>query len=257
MVGALAPLTSCDYALHMTNASLQQRIEQWEKMTREDESNAMGWFSLGSAYREAGDDERAAGALRKAIELDEGFSRAYQLLAQVLIQQQAAEQATAVLTKGYQVAAKRGDVMPMKAMGSLLKKLGAPVPQVKAPASSQPTATKTSGQNEPGHDGDWNHGTPSQSASTKTSGGGGEGQIRDRRTGEMGTRMTKSPFRGPVGRFIADNYSQETWQAWISQGTKVINELHLDFSHIDHQKIYDQYMMEWLGFTEDEVPVEN
>jgi len=64
--------------------------------------------------------------------------------------------------------------------------------------------------------------------------------------------MTKPPFRGPVGQFIADNYSQETWRAWISQGTKVINELRLDFSRADHQKIYDQYMMEWLGFTEDE-----
>ncbi|MHB1156336.1 MAG: Fe(2+)-trafficking protein [Phycisphaerales bacterium] len=211
----------------MTNATLQQRIEQWEKMTRQDPSNAMGWFSLGSAYREADDDERAAMALRKAIELDEGFSRAYQLLAQVLIKQHAEEPALAILTKGYKIAAERGDVMPMKAMGSLLEKIGAPVPQVK---TSAPAPTETS-----------------------TSGGGGE-QIRDRRTGELGTRMTKPPFRGPVGQFIADNYSQETWRAWISQGTKVINELRLDFSRADHQKIYDQYMMEWLGFTEDEAP---
>jgi Fe-S cluster biosynthesis and repair protein YggX len=208
----------------MTKATLQKRIEQWDKMTQQDPSNAMGWFSLGSAHREADNDEQAALALRKAIELDEGFSRAYQLLAQTLIHQGANEQAIPVLTQGYKIAAERGDVMPMRAMGSLLEKLNAPVPDVKPPA--------------PGP-------APDQSTDAAN-------QIRDRRTNEVGTRMAKPPFNGPIGQFIAANYSKETWQAWIGQGTKVINELRLDFSRLDHQEIYDQYMLEWLGFTKEE-----
>lgn len=200
----------------------QQRIVQWQRMTEEDPDNAMGWFSLGNAYRDAEQDEQAAAALRKAIERDPGFSRAYQVLGQTLIRQDATDQAREVLTQGYTVAADHGDVMPQRAMGSLLEKIGAPVPQIQTRKTPPP----------PTASGD---------------------QIIDRRTGRPGTRMDKPPFRGPVGRFIADNYSAQTWQEWIAHGTKVINELRLDFSRLDHQKVYDQHMMEWLGFTEEEV----
>ena len=204
----------------MNDNMLKQRIEQWEHMTREDPDNAMGWFSLGSAYKDAEQDEQAARALRKAIELDAAYSRAYQLLGQVLVRQKANDQAVDVLTRGYTVAAEHGDVMPQRAMGSLLQKLDAPVPQVDvAHAPPEPVS------------GD---------------------EIVDRRTGRPGTRIDKPPFKGPIGQFIADHYSRETFREWISQGTKVINELRLDFSRLDHQAMYDQYMMEWLGFTEAE-----
>ena len=39
-----------------------QRIEQWEKMTRE-VPDGMAWFSLGNAYRDAGRDKDAVEAL--------------------------------------------------------------------------------------------------------------------------------------------------------------------------------------------------
>lgn len=204
----------------MDQDTLNKRIEQWEKMAHEDPDNAMGWFSLGNAYKEAERDEEAGRALRKAIELDPAYSRAYQILGQVLIRQQAEPQAIEVLTKGYTVAAEHGDVMPQKAMESLLEKVGAPVPQVE---TKQATPAPVGGD-----------------------------QIMDRRTGKPGTKLAAPPFKGPIGQFIADNYSAETWNEWIAQGTKVINELRLDFSRLDHQKMYDQYMMEWLGFTEAE-----
>src|SRR4051812_4274956 len=107
----------------MDKAALDQRIAQWEKMTQE-APDGMAWFSLGNAYKDAERYEDAARALRKSLEMDEGMSRAYQLLGQVLIKVGAEDQATDVLTKGYTVAAQRRDVMPQKAMESLLEKLG-------------------------------------------------------------------------------------------------------------------------------------
>ena len=65
--------------------------------------------------------------------------------------------------------------------------------------------------------------------------------------------MADPPMRGPLGRFIYENFSQETWREWIKMGTKVINELRLDFSNAAHAKIYDQHMMEWLGISEEEL----
>jgi cytochrome c-type biogenesis protein CcmH/NrfG len=97
------------------------RIAQWEKMTGADPENDMGWFSLGNAYRDAGRSEDAEKALAKAIELNPRSSRAYQLRGQVLIQLGRNDEAAALLTKGYVVAADQGDVMPQKAMGSLLE----------------------------------------------------------------------------------------------------------------------------------------
>ena len=44
-----------------------------------------------------------------------------------------------------------------------------------------------------------------------------------------------------------ETVSQETWQLWLAQGTKVINELRLDLSRPDHQDIYDEQMIDFLG----------
>ena len=221
-VGPLALCPPPDTLSPMDTEMLNQRIAQWENMTQEDPANAMGWFSLGGAYREAERSEDAARCLRKALEIDDGLSRAYQLLAQVLIKENAEDEATDVLTKGYTVAAERGDVMPMRAMGSLLEKLNKPVPSVGAPAPEEPVDL-------------------------------GDDAVLDRRTGKPGQRLPDPPMRGPVGKFIYDHYSVPTWQDWIGQGTKVINELRLDFSRLDHQNMYDIHMMEWLGFTREEV----
>jgi Fe-S cluster biosynthesis and repair protein YggX len=180
----------------------------------------MSYFSLGNAYKDAERYEDAARALRKAIESDPALSRAYQLLGQSLIKAGADAEAASVLTTGYEVAAAHGDVMPMKAMGALLEKLGQPVPEVEE------------------------HHPELEQA--------GEGQIVCRRTGQAGPRLAEPPFTGPLGTFIADHFSQDTWRDWISQGTKVINELHLDLSLLSHQQLYDQHMMEWLGFTREE-----
>ena len=214
------------------------RIEQWEKMTREAPDD-MAWFSLGNAYRDAGRMEDAEKALGKAIDLNPGSSRAYQLRAQVLMQlnptmsrayqlrgqvliQLGREQeAGELLTRGYTIAAERGDVMPQRAMGSLLQKLGKPLPEVKKKEQEAPIEA-------------------------------GANTLVDRRSGQVGRRLPDPPMRGPVGKFIYDHFTQETWREWIGQGTKVINELRLDFSNENHQRIYEEHMLEWLGFTREE-----
>jgi len=200
---------------------LDARIAQWEKMTQE-VPDGMAWFSLANAYNDADRPTDAADAYREAIRLDPNLSRAYQLLGHLLIQQGQDDEAAETLTKGYPIAASRGDVMPQRAMQSLLEKLGRPVPKVETPAAA---------------------------ASTSLS----DDQVLDRRTGRPGSRMAGAPMRGPLGQFIVDHYSQETWREWIAQGTKVINELRLDFSREDHQQTYDQHMMEWLGISQEDV----
>ncbi|MCC7204134.1 MAG: Fe(2+)-trafficking protein [Phycisphaeraceae bacterium] len=212
----------------MDTQDLSSRIAQWEKMTQADPQNAMGWFSLGNVYKEAERLTDAAAALQKTVELDPSLSRAYQLLGQVLLKLEKLDQAKDVLTQGYTVAASRGDVMPQRAIASLMELHRWPLPEVATPQAAQATAT---------------------------SGGGGEGvdQIIDRRTGQPGTRLPDPPMRGPLGQFIFHHYSQDTWRQWIRMGTKVINELRLDFSNPEHQQLYEQHMKEWLGISDEDV----
>ena len=106
---------------HMST-NTEERIAQWEQMAREAPDD-MAFFSLGSAYKDAERLDDAQGAFAKAIELNPGMSRAYQLRGQVLIQIGRDGEAGPILTQGYTVAAERGDVMPQKAIGSLLEKL--------------------------------------------------------------------------------------------------------------------------------------
>lgn len=204
------------------STTAEERIAQWEQMAREAPDD-MAYFSLANAYRDAERLEDAQGAFTKAIELNPGMSRAYQLSGQILIQLGKQDEAGPILTQGYTVAAERGDVMPQKAIGSLLEKLGLPLPEVKDAAELK-KEVEASGDS-----------------------------VLDRRTGQPQPRLADPPMRGPVGQFIYDHFGQTTWNEWIGQGTKVINELRLDFSNDQHQDVYEQYMLEWLQVTREEI----
>ncbi len=201
---------------------IDDRIAQWEKMTQEAPDD-MAWLGLGSAYKEAGRLADADQALSKAIQLNPDISRAYQMRGQVLVDLNRHEDAAQMLTAGYAVAARRGDLMPQKAIISLLEQIGHPVPAVEQ--AQRPTAPASSSAN----------------------------TVIDRLTGRPGTRMSQPPLRGPLGAFIVDHFSQETWRQWIGQGTKVINELRLDFSNQEHQHIYEQQMKQWLQISDQEI----
>ena len=69
--------------------------------------------------------------------------------------------------------------------------------------------------------------------------------------GKSGKPLTDAPLPGEIGKWILENVDEEQWNAWIGQGTKVINELRLDFSREEDQKTYEDYMIEFLGIPQD------
>ena len=200
---------------------LDQRIAQFENMAAEDADNDMAHFSLGGAYLQAGRHAEAAASLQRCLKLNPEMSKAYQLAGEALIGSGQEDAAAELLLKGYEIASGKGDVMPRDAMAELLKKLGRELPTtVIEPA---PAATAAAAD--------------------------GDGFIC-KASGRPGTQLPESPMRGALGQWIYENISAEMWQTWIGQGTKVINELRLDFSREEDQKVYDQYMCEFLGIDE-------
>ena len=65
--------------------------------------------------------------------------------------------------------------------------------------------------------------------------------------GETGKPLDKEPLPGKIGKWIFENVDEAQWDAWIGQGTKVINELRLDFSRVEDQSKYEEHMAEFLG----------
>jgi Fe-S cluster biosynthesis and repair protein YggX len=199
--------------------STPERIAQFEKMAAADPTNEMAHFSLGNACLQAGRHAEAVRSLDRVIELSPGLSKAYQLCGQAMIGAGWEDRAFATLSQGYEVAVKRGDRMVELAIERLLASIGRPVPKVERPTQGESTSPEG-------------------------------GSFNCRRTGRAGTQLPSPPMRGPVGEWIHANISAETWREWIGQGTKVINEMRLDFSREKDQEVYEQHMFEYLGIDE-------
>ena len=196
---------------------LETRIAQFENMCREDPDNDMAHFSLGNAYNQAMRFDDAAASYRRCFEANPAMSKAYQLCGAALMAANRTDEAAEVLTEGYKSAAERGDRMPQNAMKELLEKLDAPIPEVKA----------------------------------KEAPVGEGGSFVCQRTGRPGSQLPRPPFKGPIGEWIQANISKETFDGWIAQGTKVINELRLDLSRDQDEAMYDAHMREYLGITDE------
>ncbi len=196
---------------------ITERIAQFENMAQADPENEMAHYSLAGAYAQADRHEDAAACYRRAIQLVPDFSKAYQLAAESLITLDRTDEAAELLTRGYEVAAKNGDVMPKNAMADLLAELGKPLPEVDA--KDLPDIP--------------------------------EGSFICHKSGRPGTPMDRPPFKGPIGEWIRDHISKESFQEWLGQGTKVINELRLDLSRDNDADTYDRYMHEYLEIPED------
>lgn len=201
--------------------STPERIAQFEKMASADPTNEMAHFSLGNAYLQSGRHAEAATSLERVIALSAGMSKAYQLCGSAMIGAGWSDKAVDVLNRGFHVAAERGDRMVEQAITQLLISIG----------RTPPAVTRA---------------TPAQTESLRSA-----GTFVCGRTGRSGTKLTAPPMRGAIGQWIFENISAETWKEWIGQGTKVINEMRLDFSRERDQEIYDQQMREYLGLDDE------
>jgi Fe-S cluster biosynthesis and repair protein YggX len=199
----------------MTN--LDERIAQFQKMAGDDPDNDMAHFSLGTAYDQSGRHADAAKSFARCIELNEGMSKAYQLAGAALIACDEADEAARTLERGFVVAAEQGDMMPRNEIGDLLRSIGREPPELSAETRAAADQLAASGA------------------------------FTCARTGRAGTQLPEPPMRGAVGKWIYENISTETWRDWIGQGTKVINELRLDFSREEDQQVFDEQMCEFLG----------
>jgi len=201
-------------------SDLSARIAQFENMTAADPDNEMAHFSLGRAYAEDGRHAEAAKSLERCVQLNPEMSKAYELCGRAMIEAGWADKAVDILMTGHGVAASKGDRMPMEAMAELLRSIGREPPR------------------------------SSEAALREAQAAADDGTFVCRRTGKRGHQLEKPPFRGRLGQWIHENISEETWNDWIGQGTKVINELRLDFSRDQDQETYDRYMKEYLGYEE-------
>ncbi|HBS30016.1 MAG TPA: hypothetical protein DEB06_11355 [Phycisphaerales bacterium] len=198
---------------------LQQRIAQFENMAQADPENEMAHFSLAGAYAQAERFADAADAYLRCTQVNPGMSKAFQLAGETLLRLGDQARAAEVLARGYEVAALKGDLMPKRAIADLLKSIGRPVPEV-AGADTTAEALIASGA------------------------------FVCHKTGRPGHQMDRPPFRGPVGQWVHQHISRETFDEWIRQGTKVINELRLDLSRDQDADTYDRYMREYLGIDD-------
>ena len=202
-------------------ATIEERIAQFQNMAEADPSNEMAHFSLGSAYLQMGRAAEAAASLERCVELNPEMSKAYQLCGQAMIDAGWSDRAVIMLQKGYEIAASKGDLLPREAMADLLRSIGREPPQLSDEVVAQAEQVAASGG------------------------------FVCKQTGRLGTPLAGPPFRGPVGEWIGANISAETWQEWVEQGTKVINELRLDLSRDEDSATYDQHMNEFLGVPGD------
>lgn len=221
----------------MSDSALEKRISQFTNMAQADPENEMAHFSLAKALFEAGRFEEAAASFVRCTELAPQMSKAYQMASEAYQKTGKVDLAAQLATRGFTIAAERGDLMPKNAMADLLRSLGKDVPEVARKGGA------------PG------------GGDVSLLGGGGTQKKYDgpipagafvcQRTGRPGTKMARAPFRGPVGEWIQANITKETFDTWIAQGTKVINELRLDLSREQDEEVYDQHMREFLGIDEE------
>lgn len=198
---------------------LQDRISKFANMASADPENALAHYSLGVAYHESKNFSQAAISFSKSIALDPAISRAWQLLGDSLIHNGETEKAKDILKEGYLTAARHGDLMPKSAIGELLDSIHCDRPDT----SAEDEVIKKLQES---------------------------GTFVCSRSKRPGTKLENPPLKGALGKWIFENISNESWNEWIGQGTKVINELRLDFSREEDQNTYEHHMTEWLGAPE-------
>tara|TARA_A100001391_G_scaffold167223_1_gene127524 strand:- start:145 stop:888 length:744 start_codon:yes stop_codon:yes gene_type:complete len=198
-----------------------KRISQFQRLIADDPTNDMAYFSLGNALLQSDRYDEAADTFVQCAKINEAMTKAYQLAGDAYIKAGHNDKAKMILTQGYIEATTRGDMLPKKAIAELLASINEEVPVVEDKAPETPAAAKPTGD------------------------------FKCAKSGEMGTKMARAPFKNAMGTWIQENISNETFTEWIHLGTKIINELRLDLSRDDHDAVYEYGMRIFLGFNDE------
>jgi Tfp pilus assembly protein PilF len=98
-------------------------IANLEKLLAAGKETALLRFSLGNEHLKAGDARSAAAHLRRALELDPGYSAAWKLLGKALSESGLHAEALAAYRQGIEVAQARGDQQAAKEMQVFARRL--------------------------------------------------------------------------------------------------------------------------------------
>jgi Fe-S cluster biosynthesis and repair protein YggX len=199
----------------------EKRISQFQRLIADDPSNDMAYFSLGNAFMQSDRFDEAADTFAQCAKINEAMTKAYQLAGDAYIKAGHTDKAKMILTQGYIEATTRGDMLPKNAIAELLESINAPLPEIEdKPAESTPSSKPA-------------------------------GDFKCMKSGDMGTKLARAPFRNAMGQWIHENISNETFTEWIHLGTKIINELRLDLSRDDHDAVYEYGMRIFLGYSDE------
>src|SRR5437660_1378550 len=103
-------------ALSFRMTDLDRRIAQFQNMAQADPDNEMAHFSLGKALFDAGRFDEAGASFVRCTELAPQMSKAFQMAAECFLKSGNKDMAAQLATRGFTIAAERGDLMPKNAM---------------------------------------------------------------------------------------------------------------------------------------------
>ncbi|HAV93490.1 MAG: oxidative damage protection protein [Legionellales bacterium] len=67
--------------------------------------------------------------------------------------------------------------------------------------------------------------------------------------GSLQTRFDEPPYPGKIGKVVLQYISQEAWQLWLEEQTKLINENRLSPLEHDDRKQLEQKLIHYLGLA--------
>ena len=102
---------------------LSSALENFERMLAAGKEGALLRYSLGNEHLKAGDAERAAAHLARAVELDPEFTAAWKVYGKALAAAGRKDEALAAYRAGIAVAGKRGDKQAEKEMRVFARRL--------------------------------------------------------------------------------------------------------------------------------------
>jgi len=98
-------------------------LANFERMLAAGKDGALLRFSLGNEYLKAGRADAAIGHLRRAVEIDPGYTAAWKALGRALVDSGQADEALAAYREGIAVAERKGDKQAGKEMQVFAKRI--------------------------------------------------------------------------------------------------------------------------------------